>query len=388
MQSQHLAGLPGDVECGPAPELVPGRAVGCEQLVEAGCGLDSVDRGVQRIADRGVAGGVQSDGLVDGEGLAGRHVQAHSLDGAGRRVLGGDGHPGGQPGRQSDSDVGGAGAATQPHGVRGGGAGVHVDQVAAVQVAVTGHAGVDDSAVDCGLDLQLAGEALGRELGTQGGEMRVGHVHETKLVHGQGASVAEPVPGPALEQARGQVQDLVVVEHGRRVRGEPLPSGEAETQRQPVREVDHVLVLHPASGHVRGEPVVATRHIGARVVHIVRAAFGQRPAGGEVAVAQRAQGLPQTLVRGVIALVPPGPAGHCGVPATSSSPGSRTRSGRAYSWLCRSARTPRPERFTVHRPHPVSGTLVPQSGPAVLLSRRGRDGAGRTSVTHCGRGEW
>src|SRR5690606_17808272 len=98
-------------------------------------------------------------------------------------------------------------------------------------------------------------------------------------------------------------------------------------QRQPVREVDHVLVLDPPPGDLRGQPVVAARRVGARVVDVVGGALRQGAPGGEAAVAQRAQRLPEPLVGGVVALVLPGPAGHLDAPSRQPPPGSLPADG-------------------------------------------------------------
>ncbi len=131
--------------------------MGLAQCVVAGRVDDPVDSRAQRVADGRVAGGVQGDGLVDGGGPAGRQPQAQPLYGAVRLVGVRDRLPGGQPGGQSEADVGGAGAAAQPDRAGGGGADVDVGEVPAVQVPVAGDAGVGDAAVQGGLDVQVDG---------------------------------------------------------------------------------------------------------------------------------------------------------------------------------------------------------------------------------------
>lgn len=91
VQAQDAARLPGDVEVGTAPELVPGGEVPLEQVVEARGLADPVDGGVQRVADRRVVGGVQGDGLVDGDGAAWSEVQERLLDGSRDFVAHGEG---------------------------------------------------------------------------------------------------------------------------------------------------------------------------------------------------------------------------------------------------------------------------------------------------------
>lgn len=292
MQAQDASRLPGHLQLGPPPQLVPGRQMGFEQFVEGGRRGHPVDRGVQRVADRRVAGGVQGDGLVDGDAAAGKQAEAHALAHTWCLVPVGDRCVGAQSGRHADADGGGAGRAVQPHRVRFDGSRAHPGQVTAVQVPVARDPGVGDPAVQRRLDVEVSGEALGRELGAQRRQMGVCHVHETLLPHRQHPALAERVARAALQQSRGQVQHLNVLQHLRGVGAEPSLPGEAEAERQPVRDVDHVLVPHPSTCHVRGELVVAAGHVGTGVVHVVRGALRKGSPSGEVAVAQCAQRLP------------------------------------------------------------------------------------------------
>lgn len=88
----------------------------------------------------------------------------------------------------------------------------------------------------------------------------------------------------------------MVVEHGV-LRAEPwlrrAVANGAETQREPIGQIDHVLVLDLPSADGRGEAVVAACRVGAWVVHRAGRALRSGTAGGEIAVSQRAQGFPQ-----------------------------------------------------------------------------------------------
>ncbi|GHE55863.1 hypothetical protein GCM10017771_78520 [Streptomyces capitiformicae] len=88
MQPEDTAGLAGHLQVGPAPQQVPRGEVGLQQLVEAGCVTDPVHGCLQRIVDRRVAGGEQGDGLVHGDGTAGREGEAEPLDRAPPFVVG------------------------------------------------------------------------------------------------------------------------------------------------------------------------------------------------------------------------------------------------------------------------------------------------------------
>ncbi len=309
--------------------------MGPQQVVEAGGVGHPVHGGLQRIADRRVARGVQGHDLVDGGGAARPGAQRHPLGDPQVLAGRGDGRARRRTGREADPDVRGAGAAAQPDPAVVGDAGVHMGQVAAVEVPVARHTGVGDAAVQGRLHLQVHRAGVDRELRAQRGEVRVGHVHQAQLAHDQHAPVADPEVGAALQYARVQMDGLPVVQHLRGVRCEPITAGEPEAQRQPVGEVDHVLVLDLASGDGGGEPVVAARHVGARVVHVVRGALGQRAAGGEVAVAERAQRLAQPLLGRVVVVVVPGRGcrGHLRASQVqSATSGMSTPCSRMYAW--------------------------------------------------------
>lgn len=341
VQAQDAARLAGHLQFGAAPQLAPGGAVRHQQVVEAGSLGHPVDGGLERVTDRRVARGVQGDDLVDGGGAARPGPQGDALGDAQVLAGRGDRRVRGGAGGHAGPDVGGAGPAAQPHRVVPGGAGVHVREVVAVEVPVARHPGVGDAAVEGRLHLQVDRAALGGELGAQGGEVGVGHVYQPQLAYGQHAFPVEAEAGEPFQDARVQVHGLAVVEHLCGVGCEPVTAGGPEAQRQPVGEVDHVLVLDLAPRDGGDEPVVAAGHVGARVVHVVRGALGQRAAGGEVAVAQGAQGLPQPLLGGVVVVVVPGRRGrgHRGASQVQSATSGRsTPCSRIQSWCrCRAS---------------------------------------------------
>jgi hypothetical protein len=259
MQPQDLARLPRHVEIGPLPQGVPGVPVGDEQPGEVRRLADPVDGGLHRVADRGVVRGVQGHGLLhrDRHPVGDRHREQPAGPRAVREVrelgplaLGDAGARG-----HRDPDVGVGGAAAQPVGARlFRPAGLHMGEVVAVQAAVAGHAGVGHAAVEYGLDLQPARPADGRERGAQRGQMRVAHMDQAVLLHPHRAAAGAGEVGGPGEHARAQVEPLPVAADLGVVGGEPavglgawVRGAGAEAQREPVGQVDHVLVLDLAS---------------------------------------------------------------------------------------------------------------------------------------------
>lgn len=298
MQPQHLSGLARHLQLRPLPQALPRGFVGREQRAEVTGPPHPADGSVQRIADRRIARRVQSDGLLDDDRGVGRDRQPQRMGGGAvpgdEPYRGGDaaGHLG--SGGHRDENVGGGGAALQPHGVRLGGSGVPAAEVPAVQIAVAVDARVGDIAVEGGFHLQLACPALGGELGSQGGQMWIPHVYESGLHHGDPAALRVTEPHPSRQRALAQIQDLSVLQQRTVVGGEPGAGRGAaveirvggsvagpKAQRQPVRQVDDVLVLDRTSGYGRGQPVVAARRVGPRIVR-----GAGRLLGGGAAVAK------------------------------------------------------------------------------------------------------
>jgi hypothetical protein len=90
---------------------------------------------------------------------------------------------------------------------------------------------------------------------------------------------------------------------------EPLAALGAEGEAEPVGPVDEVLVLDDASGDFGFEAVVSAGEIGAGIVRSAGVGFLGGAAGGEVAVAERAEGLARRLVLGAPVDPGEGPVG-------------------------------------------------------------------------------
>ena len=194
-----------------------------------------------------------------------------------------------RPRRLGDADAGLVGLDFELDHLIAGGRGPDNLEVAVVQRAVALHAGVDDATVEAGTDLELASPVLGLERRLEGGQMHVAHVNEAALGQPCAAPVGvlpAHVPG---ENAAADVELVAVGEEINLRRVEPLPAGDAEAERQPVRHVDKILVLDRAARDRRAEAVVKASDVGARVMNLVGTGLRVRTAGREVPVAQGAQ---------------------------------------------------------------------------------------------------
>ena len=178
------------------------------------------------------------------------------------------------------------------------------------EAPVAGNAAILDTAIDCGEHLQLARPAERRDRGLQGGDTRVVHRDQPTLRYRRAPalSVAEAehsgqhaTPDVQLQRVFGELDPVDV---------EPRPTVDTEGERQPVGEVDQVLVLDFPPRHVRGQPVVHAAGVGTRIVGSVGFDLRTSTPGGEHTVAQGAQCLAQTLLFRVVTLVDQRPDAH------------------------------------------------------------------------------
>src|SRR5690606_36711076 len=150
-----------------------------------------------------------------------------------------------------------------------------------------------------------------------------------------------------------QVQVPLLLDDAPAVGAEPVLGLGREGERQPIRQVDKVLVLDPAAVDNAGRPVVDPGVIGARVVHPVGPGLGPCSADCEPPVAQRAQRLPPALVVGIEPFVrdDPGPLlpvlrHRLSLVSATASCSISPRSRTARSAPCSSRRRPSPCRST------------------------------------------
>ena len=142
------------------------------------------------------------------------------------------------------------------------------------------------------------------------------HVHrdEPALYHRGGPPGVVAEPKLPCQHRMTQVEALTVGQDGHRVDVEPVTAVDAERQCQPVRQVDQTFVVDRGARDVVREPVVHPGRVGARIVDRPGPALRCRAAGGEVAVADRAQRLAELLVVRFISFVAEGPGLHRHIP--------------------------------------------------------------------------
>ncbi len=199
----------------------------------------------------------------------------------------------------------------QEHAVLAERGGLDGRQMLAVQLAIPCDAGVDDPAVERGHDLHLAGPVQRPDRHFEGREMRPAHVHQAAAFDRRFTARLVADGEAAGENTVAQVELLPEVDRFVPLQIEPVAIGGAKRQRQPVGEVDQVLVLDHLAGNIGLQPVVSTGEIGAGIVDGVGARLLGGAAGGEVTVAERAQGLPQALFRRRETLVDELPVSGC-----------------------------------------------------------------------------
>ena len=186
----------------------------------------------------------------------------------------------------------------------------HGRKVRPCQVAVAGHARVADRAVQPGADRQPAGPVLGRHRGLQRRDVGPVHRHQPALGDPRGAAGGIAQAGMPLEDALAQVQLLPVLQDLVASQVQPGPAVDPQGGDQPVGQVDQALVHDPLAVDDVREAVVGPGHVGPGVVRTVGGGLRHRPAGGQVAVAQRAQALAPPLLPGHETLQPVGPGTH------------------------------------------------------------------------------
>ena len=204
----------------------------------------------------------------DGDGDARLHRLAYQQAGIGRDFAGGDDHE------------------------------VVIGECAVALDAVVAHVPVDH-----GEDFHRARPVLGPDRGFQRARVRCVHGGDPALQHPAGPAGRVAETELAGQFGSPQIHRLAVGQYLGGVDVEPVAAVDAELERQPVRQVDHALVLDTDTGHLVGEPVEEPCGVGAGVV--VPAGIGLRRAAPRraVAVADGAERLAQPLLVGDVPAV-------------------------------------------------------------------------------------
>ena len=352
----------------PAPQLVPGQLVALQQLIERGCAGEQLGRRRPRLRDADVTGRDHGNDLLHRNRFTRPHRQLELVGDAARLppaparnlvALVTTHHH--RPCRLGDAQLGLRGPGHQQHRRRLGLGALHDVEMGGRHAGVAGHARVGDGAVDTGLDQQPPAPVLRREHGVQPGQLPACHMHEPALPDRCGAPGAVGEPQRADQQPAPHVQ-LDPLTNLRPVRqiepGRILATvvEHREPQNQPVRQVDQALRFDHLIGELVTQPVVAAGRVGAGIAHAVGHRLRGGAPSGEAAVAERAQGLPPTLVGGIP------PVEH-----------ERPRVGSVHAT---DVRPEAPDDGTVQRPHLRDHRPCPrtpdagQPGPRTSLERR------------------
>ena len=171
-----------------------------------------------------------------------------------------------------------------------------------VELAVQLRARVDDAPVDRRTHRDACRPVVGGQRQFQRAQVHVAHRDQAPLLERTAPPLAVLEAYAPQQHAAPQIELLAVRQELDGSRIEPVLLGDAKLEREPVGEIDEILVLDHAAGDVGAQPIVAAGEVGPRIVNAIR----HRPGGGaarrEIAIPQGAQGFADTLLRRVEAL--------------------------------------------------------------------------------------
>jgi len=172
--------------------------------------------------------------------------------------------------------------------------------VAGIELAIAGDAMVDHPPVQSGQDFNRSRPIVSFYRAVDGGQVVVLHVDET--LFGQCRDTSEGIfeADSSFEDPMLDVQRLVEHFDFDAFHLDPVTAVKTELQAEPVGEIDEVFVFDYPAGNFCSKAVVPARQVGAGIVDVVRVFFGKRAPRCEIAVSERAEGLPQSLLFGVV----------------------------------------------------------------------------------------
>jgi hypothetical protein len=233
-------------------------------------------------------------------------------------------------------------------------------EVPSLEGKIAPDASIDDRAVEGRTHGQAAGPVLRRYGHGKTGDVPVPHADEPLFLPAGGPSFGIAKTYRSRKHAVVQIELLPVFEHLHAIKAQPVAVLNPQHQRQPVRQVDQILVLDLAPGDLGHEAIVAAGEIGAGIVHAVGHAVRRGGARDEVAVAERAERFAQSLLRRLVAVVGQPPGGM-----------RRHGAGRLVRWsgamvACRHAATSSPATAQSHsRKRRTSSTAANAKSAAV-----------------------
>jgi len=298
-----------DLHLEAAPQVFPCARMGGQQVVEAAGARDCRACHQPALGDGRVARGVERNRLFQHQCCTLREINVEFLPDVTRfldqparnleRLSVAD-HP--RARRLRDVDVRLAGAHPQQHAVLADRFAGQWLEVPVVEFPVEPGAGVDDAPVDRATHGDAARPVLGSQRQLQHAEVHVAHGDQAPLLQQAAPALLVLEAQRAQQQAAVQIQFLVVGQNRHGARVKPRLIGHAKAKREPVGEVDQILVLDRAAGDVGAQPVVAAGEVSPRIVNLVRHRPRRRRARCEIAIAEGAQRLAGALGHRIEAL--------------------------------------------------------------------------------------
>ena len=155
-------------------------------------------------------------------------------------------------------------------------------QVFAVELLIQLRARVDDASVDRRTDRDSSRPVLGGQHQFQRAQMHVGHRDETLLLQQTSSPLSILETYGAQQHAAPQIEFLAIRQEFDGPRIEPVLIGDPKLEREPIGEIDEILVLDHPAGNIGAQSVVAAGEVGPRIVNVIR----HRPGRGRTRVAK------------------------------------------------------------------------------------------------------
>ncbi|MCY1013252.1 hypothetical protein OV079_48530 [Nannocystis pusilla] len=331
-----------DVDVEAVPQLGPRARVRRQQRREVVGARDREAGRLERLADGAIVAGVQRRDLLERHAPCrlqlGVRLQRHRLGPLDARLqrpdlAALDEHP--RARRQRELEARAASARPQRQQARARRRDLELLEVVAVGPAVLVGVGVRHLSVEPGAQVHRRARAFDLDLQLLRRQVRLPEVDQPPL--GQRRPPAAHLEAdPTDEQPLAQIELLAIFVHLRPRQREPLALGEADVDAEPVGEIDETLVVQRLPVDHAGLVIVETGAVRARIMRPAGGRPGDRAAGDEVAVAERAQGLALPLVLLVERLVDDRPRRQPGPVAVVRAHRTRSRPPRARSSCPRS----------------------------------------------------
>ena len=290
------------------PEPAPRQLVRSDQCRKVAGPRDLVQGRGFRGRDRNVARRHDPDDLLDDQGLSGPefgeddvgNAAIHRLERTSGIARGGGDR---RARRHRDPDVRLGRLDLEQQRVGCGLPARDREQVLLRERAVVGHVVVHDASIDARPDAERSRPVLCNQRGLERSDMRLCHRHDASLFNAGVPAVIVLDVERADQHTPTYVELAAFTRHARRGEGREPRIADLEIEAEPIGQVDHALVLDLAPADETDQSVENSGDVRAGVMDAVVVDLGRGTTGPEVAVAERHEGLPMPLVRGVESLV-------------------------------------------------------------------------------------